>query len=119
MIKKEILEKLENIEKELAELRAYISQADGSFVVEQPSAFSVPLPSDVCSGYTLDDLYAAFSKRKKGAAYRLKAALRQKGITSLDDFLNMPPGEILGLNNVGYETLLQTKKALSRLGIEW
>ncbi len=119
MNKKQVIARLESIERELAELKAYISHADDSVEVAQPSASQVSLPSDERSGYTLDDLYAAFGKKKKGAAYRLRAALRQKGIASLDDFLNLPPGEVLGLNNVGYETLLQTKKAISRLGLDW
>ena len=117
MNKKQVIEKLESIEKELAVVREYIGQFDDS--TAQPGKYRLPLPSDQSLGYTLDDLYNSFGKKKKSLSYRLNAALRQKGITSLEDFLNLSPGEILDLSNVGYETLLQTKKALFRLGIDW
>jgi len=76
------------------------------------------LESDFKVGYTLEDLYREFGK-KKTMAYRLKSALKKWNIKTLVDFLSLTSGELLELENVGYETLLRTKKALSKLGIVW
>ncbi|MBQ6225511.1 MAG: hypothetical protein IJJ73_04315 [Bacteroidaceae bacterium] len=52
-------------------------------------------------------------------AHRLKSALKKQNIKTLEDFLSLTPGELQELENVGYETLLRTKKALSKLGLVW
>ena len=52
-------------------------------------------------------------------ARRLKSALQKRNINTLEEFLSLSPGELLELENVGYDTLLRTKKALSRLGFVW
>lgn len=114
MNKKEIIEKLEGIEKELREIKDYISQNDFG---KASSPFNI-VP-DFCIGYTLDDLYEAFGKRKHPYAVRLKNVLKKYKINSLEEFLNLSPGELLDLENVGYGTLLQTKKALEKLKINW
>ncbi len=114
MNKKEILEKLEGIEKELREIKEYISQDDLGKV---SSPFNI-VP-DLYIGYTLDDLYEAFGKKKKHLATRLRIALKKHNIKTMEEFLSLTPGELLGLENVGYETLLRTKKAMEKLKINW
>ena len=116
MTRKELVDKLESVEREVKEIREYLSQND----VEQvaPGGFPLPLESDFMVGYTLEDLYREFGK-KKSLAYRLKSALKKRNIKTLEEFLSLTPGELLELENIGYETLLRTKKALNKLGIVW
>ena len=116
MTRKELIDKLESVEREVKEIREYLSQNDGEQVA--PVGFPLPLESDFKVGYTLDDLYKEFGK-KKSLAYRLKSALTKRNIKTLEEFLSLTPGELLDLEGVGYDTLLRTKKALSRLGIDW
>ena len=88
---------------------------------ESPAKEEWPLSivPDYETGYTLDDLYTAFGKKRKGYASRLKSALNEKQITTLEAFLSLSPGELLELNNIGYKTLTYTRKALGSLGIKW
>ena len=116
MTRKEIIDRLESVEREVKEIREYLSQNDGEQVA--PRGFPLPLESDFMVGYTLEDLYREFGK-KKSLAYRLKSALKKRNIKTLEDFLSLTPGELLEWENVGYDTLLRTKKALSKLGVDW
>lgn len=116
MTRKELIDKLESVEREVKEIRECLSQNDDEKVA--PGGFPLPLESDFKVGYTLEDLYKEFGK-KKSLAYRLKSALKKRNIKTLEEFLSLTPGELLELENVGYETLLRTKKALSKLGIDW
>ena len=116
MTRKELVDKLESVEREVKEIREYLSQNDGEQVA--PVGFPLPLESDFMVGYTLEDLYREFGK-KKSLAYRLKSALTKRNIKTLEEFLSLTPGELLELENVGYETLLRTKKALNKLEIVW
>lgn len=116
MTRREIIEKLDCVEREVKEIREYLSQNDSEQAA--PVGFPLPLESDFKVGYTLDDLYREFGS-KKSLAHRLKTALQKRNIKTLDDFLSLSPGELLELENVGYETLLRTKKALNKLEIVW
>lgn len=116
MTRKELIDKLESVEREMKEIREYLSQNDGEQVA--PVGFPLPLESDFMVGYTLEDLYREFGK-KKSLAYRLKSALKKRNIKTLEDFLSLTPGELLDLEGVGYDTLLRTKKALRKMGIDW
>ena len=114
MTREGIIDKQDNIEKEVKENREYLSLNDGKQMALV--GFPLPLESDFKVGYTLEDLYREFGK-KKTMAYRLKSALKKWNIKTLEDFLSLTSGELLELENVGYETLLRTKKALRKLGI--
>ena len=116
MTRKEIIDKLDNVESEVKEIREYLSQNGGEQVA--PVGFPLPLEPDFKVGYTLENLYKEFGK-KKSLAYRLKSALKKRNIKTLEEFLSLSPGELLDLEGVGYETMLRTKKALSKLGIDW
>lgn len=116
MTRKELVDKLESVEREVKEIREYLSRNDGEQVA--PGGFPLPLEPDLKVGYTLEDLYREFGK-KKSLAYRLKSALKKRNIKTLEEFLSLTPGELLDLEGVGYDTLLRTKKALSRFGIDW
>ena len=116
MTRKEIIDKLDNVEREVKEIREYLSQSESGMctLVDFPLATA----PDFELGYTLEDLYREFGK-KKSLAYRLKSALKKRNIKTLEEFLSLTPGELLDLEGVGYDTLLRTKKALSRLEIDW
>lgn len=116
MTRKELIDKLQNIEKEVKEIRDYLSPSESGTVT--PTDFPLSIESDFKLEYTLDDLYIAFGN-KKSLAHRLKTALQKRKISTLEEFLLLTPGELLDLENVGYDTLLCTKKALSRLGGTW
>lgn len=116
MTRKEIIDRLESVEREVKEIREYLSLNDSEQVA--PGGFPLPLESDFKVGYTLEDLYREFGK-KKSLVYRLKSALKKRNITTLEEFLLLTPGELLELENVGYGTLLRTKKALNKLEIVW
>lgn len=116
MTRKEFIEKLQNIEREVKEIREYLSQSESETVT--PVDFPLAKELDFKLEYTLDDLYREFGN-KVSLARRLKTALQKRNINTLEDFLSLTPGELLDLENVGYDTLLRTKKALGRLGIAW
>ena len=116
MTRKELINKLQNIEWEVKEIREYLSQSKSETVT--PVNSPLVREQDFKLEYTLDDLYKAFGG-KESLARRLKTALQKRNINTLEDFLSLTPGELLELENVGYDTLFRTKKALSRLGIAW
>ncbi|MBR6141484.1 MAG: hypothetical protein IKQ37_06960 [Bacteroidaceae bacterium] len=118
MNKIEIIEKIEGVERELKGIREALSQ-DGLCKAPEKSNSPFDTMPDISINYTLENLYEAFGKKKQPFARRLKHALMKHRIHTLEGFLNLSAGEVLGLENVGYETMLQTKKALARLGISW
>lgn len=113
MTRKELIDKLESIERDVKEIKEYLLQGMPNAVEPNES-----IDSDFNLGYTLEDLYREFGS-KKSLAHRLKTALQKRNVNTLEDFLSLTPGELLDLENVGYDTLLRTKKALGRLGIAW
>lgn len=116
MTKKEIIDKLANIERDVKEIREYLSHNESMVVtpVESPLTIEPNFKLE----YTLEDLYREFGS-KRSLARRLKTALQKRNINTLEEFLSLTPGELLELENVGYDTLLRTKKALGKLGIVW
>ena len=116
MTHKELIAKLHSIENELSEVREYLSRNAVDMTIEKTGT-PTPTIRDT-KGYTLEDLYEGFDKRKHYAV-RLKHALERRGIYTLEEFLSISPGELLDLENIGYETLIRTKKALDKMGIAW
>ena len=116
MTRKEIIDRLESVEREVKEIREYLSQSEAGIGMHVD--FPLAATPDFQLGYTLEDLYREYGK-KKSLAYRLKSALKKRNIKTLEEFLSLKPGELLELEGVGYETLLRTKKAFSKLGIAW
>lgn len=116
MTRKEIIDKLDNVEREMKEIREFLSQTESG--MGTPVDFPWAIEPDFKMEYTLEDLYRAFGN-KKSLAHRLKTALQKRNINTLEGFLSLTPGELLDLEGVGYDTLLRTKKALSKLGIFW
>ena len=116
MTRKELIDKLQYIEKEVKEIRDYLSLSESETLT--PADSPLAEEPEFKLEYTLEDLYKEFGN-KASLARRLKTALQKRDIITLEDFLSLTPGELLDLENVGYDTLLRTKKALSRLGIAW
>ena len=113
MTRKELIDKLESVERDVKEIKEYLLQGMPNAVEPNES-----IDSDFNLGYTLEDLYREFGS-KKSLAHRLKTALQKRNVNTLEEFLSLTPGELLDLENVGYDTLLRTKKALNRLGVVW
>ena len=116
MIRKDIIDKLESVERDVKEIREYLSQENAATTTHIDSSF--PIDPDFKLNYSLEDLYREFGG-KVSLARRLKTALQKRNINTLEEFLSLTPGELLELENVGYDTLLRTKKALNKLGIAW
>lgn len=116
MTKKEITDKLASIERDVKEIREYLSHNESMSVTPVENPLTIEKNFEL--RYTLEDLYREFGN-KKLLAHRLKTALQKRNIKTLEEFLTLTPGELLDLENVGYDTLLRTKKALSRLGLVW
>ncbi|KWW26622.1 MAG: hypothetical protein AUK64_2499 [bacterium P201] len=116
MTKSEILDKFERIEGDVKVIKEYLSQNKSVETISADSPLAVE--PDFKLGYTLEDLYREFGG-KVSLAHRLKSALQKRNINTLEEFLLLTPGELLELGNVGYDTLLRTKKALNRLGVVW
>lgn len=114
MPRKEIIDRLDCVEREVKEIREYLSQGEAG----APLDFPLATAPDYELGYTLEDLYREFGG-KKSLVHRLKTALKKRNIKTLEDFLSLTPGELLDLEGVGYDTLLRTKKALSKLEFVW
>ena len=100
----------------MKEIKEYLSQNRSVETIYADSPLAVE--QDFKLEYTLDDLYREFGN-KVSLARRLKTALQKRNINTLEEFLSLTPGELLDLENVGYDTLLRTKKALGKLGIVW
>ena len=117
MTRKDLIDKLQNIEKDVKEIKEYLSQSESG--ADKPVDFPLAaIEPDFKMKYTLDDLYREFGN-KVSLARRLKSALQKRNINTLEEFLLLTPGELLELENVGYDTLLRTKRALNRLGVIW
>ena len=116
MTRKELFKKLENIEKEVKEIKDHLSRDSiGNPIDNERIAESTTID---LSGYTLEDLYEELGVRKHYAV-RLKHALERRRIETLPAFLSLSPGELLDLESIGYETLIRIKKALDKMGISW
>lgn len=116
MIRKEITDKLDCVERKVKEIRECLSQSVSG--MGTPVYFPLAIEPDFKIEYTLEELYRVFGN-KKSLAHRLRTALQKRNINTLEDFLSLTLGELLDLEGVGYDTLLRTKKALSKLGIAW
>lgn len=116
MTRKEIIEKLESIERDVKEIKEYLLQNKAVDTTSEDTPYAIE--PDIKLEYTLDDLFREFGS-KVSLARRLKTALQKRNINTMEEFLSLTPGELLDLENVGYDTLLRAKKALSRLGIVW
>ncbi|MCK8621732.1 hypothetical protein [Prevotella sp. E13-27] len=108
-----ILQKLENIENELREVREYLAQNMITFINADNRTKDLKLE------YTLEDLYEAFGPSKQSYATRLRTSLEKRGVNTLGEFLALTPGQLLDLDGVGNGTLQYTHKALKKLGIQW
>lgn len=116
MPRKETIDRLDCVEREVKEIREHLSQSESG--IGMHIDFPLATAPDFELGYTLENLYREFGK-KTSLAYRLKSALKKRNIKTLEEFLSLTPGELLELENVGYETLLRTKKALNKLEFVW
>ena len=109
----DILKQIEQIEKELREIRKDITQC------LTPEIDISNRKEKMVLEFTMDDLYEAFGQKNKSYAVRLRNALEKKGITTLGQFLAMTPGQILNLEGIGFGTMKYTSKAMEKLGIQW
>lgn len=77
MTRKEIIDKMENIEREMKEIREYLSQSETRAIM--PVDFPLAPAPHFKLGYTLEDMYREFGC-KKSLAHRLKMALQKRNI---------------------------------------
>lgn len=105
-----LINRLNDIETELKQVRTELSQ------IATPDVDKTSIQQ---LEYTLEDLYQAFGRKHKAYATRLVNVLEQQGITTLQQFLALTPGQLLDLEGIGAGTLQYTNSALKRLGIAW
>lgn len=108
-----LLKKLDDIEKEVREVRDELAQ------ISAPTVSGCARNSDLELEYTLEDLYEAFGPSKRSYAVRLNTSLGKIGVKTLGEFLALTPGQLMELDGVGVGTLQHTKKALDKLGVQW
>lgn len=68
---------------------------------------------------TLDDVYNAFSKKKKHYVNRLKHAFLENHIETIDDLMTISINDISNMDGIGSETMRLLIKNLSSLGINY
>ncbi len=79
MTKKELINKLQNIKKEVKEIKDYLSLSESETVT--PVYSPLVIEPDFKLKYTLDDLYREFGT-KVSLARRLKKALQKRNINT-------------------------------------
>ena len=86
MTRKEIIERLESIERDVKEIRVFLTQDNTGL------ATSVDIPLAIEPNfnlnYSLEDLYREFGS-KKSLARRLRTALQKRNINTLEEFLSL------------------------------
>ena len=68
---------------------------------------------------TLEDIYKAFSIKKKHYVTRLKHAFGENHVESVDDLMKLSINELLNMDGIGSETLRLLIKNLNSLGIDY
>lgn len=107
------MKKLEDIENDIKQVRADLAENLTPNVESNKDIQNQQL------AYTMDDLCEAFGRKHRYYATRLRNALKQQGINTLDEFLAMTPGQLLDLDGIGPGTLQYANKALKKMGIRW
>lgn len=74
MTRKEIIDKLDNVEKEVKEIREFLSQSEAG--AGTSVGFPLAIEPDFELGYMIEDLYRAFGD-KKSLTHRLQTALQK------------------------------------------
>lgn len=93
--------------KELAALKAGILTDK-----QQPSSQDI-------KGTEMQDLYAAIGLKRRSYIYRIKEYCKEKGITTLEEFISTTPSEFVCTKGIGKDTLRVVNKALEKMGIIW
>ena len=107
-----LLKRIEKVEYELNDIRKCIAVCMTPQVADSGDE-----ETDI--QFTLEDLWEAFGRKHKYYAVRLRHALEQRGVTTLQQFLAMTPGQLLDLDGIGPGTLEYTNNAMKHLGIDW
>lgn len=83
MTKKEIIDKLESIEKEVKDIKEYLSKENSAMATSEDT--KLPGDTNFTLDYTLEDLYKEFGS-KKSLAHRLSTALQRRNINNFARF---------------------------------
>lgn len=77
------------------------------------------IEKQIQNNITLDDIYKAFSKKKKHYAARLKHAFQENHVESMDDLMKLSINDLSNMDGIGSETLRLLIKNLNNLGIDY
>ena len=77
------------------------------------------IEKQIQNNITLDDIYKAFSKKKKHYATRLKHAFQENHVESMDDLMKLSINDLSNMDGIGSETLRMLVKNLNNLGIDY
>jgi mevalonate kinase len=77
------------------------------------------IEQQIQNNFSLDDIYKAFSKKKKHYATRLKHAFLENNVESLDDLMKLSINDLSNMDGIGSETLRLLIKNLNSMGIDY
>ena len=100
--------RVQSILDELEVLRKNIAESEKAY---NPSS---------AKGVTLDDVFKVLEKRKhKSSRFKLRELCKGKNISTLDEFLRIPPREFIDNKGIGRATVYEVRDAIESLGIVW
>ncbi len=100
--------RVQSILDELEVLRKSIAESEKAY---NPSS---------AKGVTLDDVFNVLAKRNhKSSRFKLRELCKSKNISTLDEFLRIPPREFIDNKGIGRATVYEVRNAIESLGIVW
>lgn len=89
--------------------------------LESTKSYSAPMvvTTSIPEGVTLNDLYRTLRNYSQSSAFRLKEALENGKITTLEELVNYRPRDLKHFKNIGITTIYHTREAMEDLGILW
>ncbi|MBQ7553809.1 MAG: hypothetical protein IJT46_05580 [Bacteroidaceae bacterium] len=100
--------RVQSILEELEILRISIAESENAY---NPSS---------SNGVALDDVFNVLAKRNhKSSRFKLRELCKSKNISTLDEFLQIPPREFIENKGIGRVTAYEVRDAIESLGVVW
>ena len=117
MTRKDLIDKLESVERDVKAIREQLSMDKPKVVTS--ADYPLAIDSSLELGYTLETLYKEFGKQKKHYATRLKHAFLEHHVETLSDLISLSLNDLLNMDGIGSETLRLLVKKLKSLGFDY
>jgi len=118
MAKTDTLKQLEMIDALKNRVQSILDELDilRKSIEESENAYN---PSSA-NGVTLDDVFNVLAKRNhKSSRFKLRELCKSKNISTLDEFLQIPPREFIENKGIGRATAYEVRDAIESLGVVW